>query len=88
MLLSVELTPPQAVVSAAGVMKQVREPVLAVVGAEYRDGHLSCAAVFTHAGLIPGPYVLQGGLTVRIPQALVSDKHKVSQNVTLEVVHG
>lgn len=88
MLLSVELTPPQAVVSAAGVMKHVREPVLAIVGAEHAEGRLSCAAVFTHAGLVPGVYALQGGLTVRIPEGLVSDKHKASQNVTLEVVNG
>ncbi len=85
---SVERTPGRQRL-VGGVLKHVREPVLAAAGC-YLDGpRLSCDWLFTHAGLVPGPYELESGITVHIPESLVSqEKHRVSRGVILEVVHG
>lgn len=70
-----------------GVLKNVREPVLAIIG-EQTDKSISSDWVFTHAGLMPGDYPLTTGFTVSIPQALCSSEHRVVRGVTLEVKHG
>lgn len=88
MLTSVELAPPVRVTTPEGLLKQVREPVLALVRAERFDSKLSCAWVFTHAGLVPGDYPLNDGTTVTIPKSLVGETAQARRGVTLEVTRG
>lgn len=63
------------------------EPVLALVTeGEVLDGFLFCDWVFTHPGLMPGPYELRNGLTVFIPDSLCGPGGRHVMNTTLEVV--
>lgn len=80
---SVERAPGRQSV-VGGVLKSVREPVLAIIG-EQTDKSISSDWVFTHAGLVPGDYPLTNGITVSIPQALCSSEHRVVRGITLEV---
>ena len=84
---SVERTPgKQAVVG--GVLKSVREPVIAAIG-ERAGPHLSCDWLFTHAGLVPGAYEMRGGWTVVVPEKFTRrEAPGVFRGVTLEVQHG
>lgn len=67
-------------------MKQRREPVVVLLDSR-RDGNtLSCTWLFTHPGLVPGPYQLQDGSTVMIPPARCSDRGVAAHTVTLEVI--
>lgn len=68
-----------------GVLKRVREPVLVLVEPVRAGAHLSCAWVFTHAGLVAGDYELSDGSTVSIPKGLCGDSAQARQGVTLEV---
>lgn len=84
MLTSVELAPPVNTVTAGGRLKSLREPVIVILGETRTNQHLSCAVIFTHAGLMPGVYELNDGTRVRIPHELVGDTHRTSYSVTLE----
>ena len=86
LVVSAELAPPQ-LSSADGVRKLVSEPVLALItGGEVQDGAtLFCDWVFTHPGLVPGPYELVNGLSVVIPPALCTSEGRAVHSVTLEV---
>lgn len=88
MLVSVEKTPGrQALVG--GLLKHIREPVLVAVGCHLNGSRLSCDWLFTHAGLVPGPYPLESGITIHVPDTLCGrDKHRVSRDVHLEVTDG
>ena len=69
-----------------GVLKSIRDPVLVLLGTQRVGSRLSCDWVFTHAGLVPGPYELESGQTVLIPPALTRrDAPGVHRGVTLEV---
>lgn len=68
-----------------GLLKQRREPVLALVSPRLNGRHLSCDWLFTHPGLVPGPYELVGGITVHIPPARCSESGVAAHSVTLEV---
>lgn len=84
--MSVERTPGRQAL-AGGVLKMLKEPVLAAVGCRRDGARLSCDWLFTHAGLVPGDYALESGITVRVPEALTSrEGHRVSRGVTLEVI--
>jgi hypothetical protein len=85
LLTSVETILGPVRVSEDGLLKQPREPVLVLVGVERAGSLLSCDWVFTHAGLMPGPYALSDGTTVSIPPGLCGDSHQVRRGVTLEV---
>lgn len=84
MLTSVELAPPVQVMTG-GLLKQRREPVIALLGAVRTGSHLSCDWVFTHAGLVPGEYQLSDGSTVAIPKNLCGETASARRGVTLEV---
>jgi len=68
-----------------GLLKQRREPVLALVSPRLNGRHLSCDWVFTHPGLMPGPYPLTNDLTVTIPPELCSGSGTARHAITLEV---
>lgn len=85
MWVSRELGPSTQALTGAGVLKRVREPVLVLVGPRLEGASVYCDWLFTHPGLVPGPYELTTGLTVIIPPGLCSLEGKATPGVTLEV---
>lgn len=85
MLVSVETTLGPQRVSEGGVLKRLREPVVVLIGPRREGAFLSCDWLFTHPGLVPGPYELSDGTTVVIPPARCSDSGVAAHTVTLEV---
>lgn len=68
-----------------GLLKQRREPVLVAVNPRRTGTHVFCDWVFTHPGLVPGPYLLTNGTTITIPPARCSESGVAAHSVTLEV---
>lgn len=68
-----------------GLLKQPREPVLALANPVQHEQTVSCDWVFTHPGLVPGPYRLTNGTTVVIPPALCPVDGRAVPDQTLEV---
>lgn len=85
MLVSVETALGPQRVSGGGVLKRQREPVVVLIGPRREGAFLSCDWLFTHPGLVPGPYELSDGTTVVIPPARCSDSGVAAHTVTLEV---
>lgn len=85
MVTSTELAPPTQYAAPGGLLKQRRDPVLVILGEERVGSRLSCAWVFTHAGLMPGDYPLTDGSTVTVPKGLCGDTARAHRGATLEV---
>lgn len=74
--------------NVGGALKNVDAgPVLVALGTKRVPEGLSCKVLFVYgtdsATLVPGPYPLSNGLTVRLPEALTA--RRVHEGVTLEV---
>ena len=88
MIASVERAPAKQVV-VGGILREVSEPVLIILEQEVGVGSVSCHWLFTHKGLVAGPYELVNGLTVLVPEKFTSrDRPGVFRGVTLEVSNG
>lgn len=88
MLVSVEERLSAPTVTASGILKRLREPVIVALGATRAEGILACSVLFLHAGLEPGPYELvsEAGerFTAVIPPGLSGTSHRLVQNAQLE----
>lgn len=85
MITSVETTPGGYRPSESGVLKEVRDPVIVLLGAVRNGNTLSCSVASFHAGLEPGAYEMSDGTRINVPAALVGSKPTTHVNATLEV---
>jgi hypothetical protein len=86
---SVEEVTGQPTVTAAGILKRLKEPVLVALGATRTGTVFAASILFAHSGLQPGPYELVTAagerLTVVIPPGLSQEGHRLITNAQLEI---
>ena len=73
-----------AIKVSSGVIHQPKDPVIVILAEQVFEKQVFCGLIFLHAGLVPGHYELDSGVTVEIPKKLFSKKHQVYRNLKLE----